>query len=213
MSGASGASEYGKAGMLDGFRHPRPVEFVDPRQTVEHEQFRPFDVIGRERRVGRSAGQGDLPPGGVDHEAVRLVPVQKTADVTDIVGQAGDDEVAIVGRRRIRDERAPLENVVAGERDEHRMLDIVIEGVAVAEAFERELRGERDDLGETPERHPEAVFHVDGEEQAQRVGGEFGQGDHGSSPQSRLGASARQSNRKRRTIAASMTRPDPRIGR
>ena len=38
------------------------------------------------------------------------------------------------------------------------MLDIVVEGVAVADAFEREPRGERDDLGKARVRDPEPIL-------------------------------------------------------
>ena len=37
--------------------------------------------------------------------------------------------------RHVGVQRPPAQNVVAGERDQHRVLDIVVEGVAVADAF------------------------------------------------------------------------------
>ena len=46
------------------------------------------------------------------------------------------------------------------------MLDVVVEGVAVADAFERELRREGNDFGQTRVRPPEPILHVGGKERA-----------------------------------------------
>ena len=63
-------------------------------------------------------------------------------------------------------QRPPLEDVVAGQGDEHRMLDIVVEGVAIADTFQRELRREGNDLGQARMRAPEPILHVGGKERA-----------------------------------------------
>ena len=63
-------------------------------------------------------------------------------------------------------QRAPLEDVVAGQGDEHRMLDVVVEGVAVANAFQGKLRREGNDFGQARMRAPEPILHVGGEERA-----------------------------------------------
>ena len=86
-------------------------------------------------------------PGGVDDKTFGPIPFEDAAHVADIVREARDDEIGVVVWGRVRQERPPLEDVVAREGDEHGVLDIVVEGVAVADAFQREFRSERNDLG------------------------------------------------------------------
>jgi hypothetical protein len=115
---------------------------------------------------------------GVDDVAVRTVTFEDAAHVADIVGQAGDDEMRVVIRGRVGQERPALEDVMAREGDEHRMFDIVVEGVAVADAFERKPRRERDDLGKAGVRDPEPVFHVVGQKRAKGFRRQARQRDH-----------------------------------
>ena len=168
--------------MLDRAGDLRAVKLLDVREPVEHEQLRPLDVIGRERGVGGAARQTDLSAAGVDDQTVFSVPFDDPADVSDVVREARDDEVRILDRSRVREQRAPLEDVVAGQGYEHRVLDVVIERVAVADALERELRRERNEFGQARIRSPEPILHVGGEERPQRVRGELGQRDHGIAP-------------------------------
>src|SRR3984957_3415656 len=105
-------------------------------------------MIGRERSVGAAARQGDLVASRVDDVTVRSVALENAPNVADVMGEAGDDEVRVVVRSRVGEKRAALEDIVARERNEHGVLDIVIKGVAVADAFEREARREWND-------HPE----------------------------------------------------------
>ena len=74
--------------------------------------------------------------------------------------QAGNDEVRIVGRCRRLQQRAPLENIVAGQGDEHRMLDIVVKGIAVSDTFKRQPRGKRNELRQARMRRPEPILRV-----------------------------------------------------
>ena len=46
--------------------------------------------------------------------------------------------MGVVACRRVGAQRAATQDVVSGERDQHRMLDVVVEGVAVADAFQRD---------------------------------------------------------------------------
>ena len=123
-------------------------------------------MIGRERGVGGTARQFHLSAAGLDDEAVAPVPFDDPADVADVVRQTGGDEVRIFDRRRIDQHRPPFEDVVAGQGDEHRVLDVVVEGVAVADAFQGELRREGNDFGQARMRAPEPILHVGGEERA-----------------------------------------------
>ena len=152
--------------MLDRACDQWPVKLFDFGQAIQHEELGPLDMIWRERRVGGAPRQRDLSAAGVDDQAVGPVSLQDPADISDVVGKAGDDEIRIFERRRIDQQRAPLEDVVAGQGDEHRMLDIVEERVAVADAFQRELRRERNDLRQARMRAPEPILHVGGKERA-----------------------------------------------
>src|ERR1700704_2509465 len=128
----------GEAREFDRAGDPWTVELVDLRNTFQHEQLRPIDVIRGKRGVGASARQGNLVAGGIDNVAVASVPFDDGTDVADIMGQARDDEVGIVGRCRRQQQRAALEDVVAGQGDQHRMFNVVIKGGAVPDGFKRQ---------------------------------------------------------------------------
>ena len=87
-------------------------------------------------------------------------------------------KLRVVVRGRSGQQSAPFEDVVAGQGDEHCVLDVVVKGVAVADAFEREPRGERDDLGQARVRDPEPVSHVVGQKRAKSIRRQAGQRDH-----------------------------------
>ncbi len=59
------------------------------------------------------------------------------------------------------------------------MLDVVVQGVAVADALQREPRRERDDLGKARVRNPEPIFDVVGQKRSQGLRSQAGQRDHG----------------------------------
>ena len=117
-------------------------------------------------------------PSRVDDVAVRPVSLEDAAHVADVMGEAGDDEVRVVVRGRVGEQRAALEDIVARQGDEHGMLDIVVKGVAVADAFEREPRREWNDLGEPRVRDPEPVSDVVRQIRAKRFGREPRHRDH-----------------------------------
>ena len=60
-------------------------------------------------------------------------------------------------------QRAAAQDLVAGERDQERMLDVVIERIAVADAFEREAGRGRNDLRQRRVRRTETTPHVGAE--------------------------------------------------
>ncbi len=61
--------------------------------------------------------------------------------------QAGDDEVRVVIRLDALGQHPAPEDVPPDEGDEEGVLDIVVQGVALAEAFERNPRDAVDALG------------------------------------------------------------------
>jgi hypothetical protein len=47
------------------------------------------------------------------------------------------------------------------------MLDVVVEGITIPDAFKRQPGGERDELRQARMRRPEPILHIGGEEGAQ----------------------------------------------
>ena len=84
--------------------------------------------------------QRDLVAGGIDHVAVLVVSPEQSPDIAYVVGQAGDHDMGVVLDGHVGMQRAPAQDVVAGQRHQHGMFDIVVECVAVADAFESNAR-------------------------------------------------------------------------
>ena len=55
--------------------------------------------------------------------------------------QAGDDQVQVVVRLQALGQHPAMEDVPPDEGDQKGMLDVVVEGIALAEAFQRHPRG------------------------------------------------------------------------
>ena len=104
-------------------------------------------MIGGERRVRRPALQGDGPSARVHDEPIAAVALQDTPDIADVVQQAGDDQVRVVVRLDSLGQHTPAHDVPPDQRDEESMLDVVVEGVALAEAFQRDPRDAVEPLG------------------------------------------------------------------
>ena len=98
------------------------------------------------------------------------------------MGQAGDDDMGIVFRRHMGVERAATQDVMAGECDQHGVLDIVIERVAVADAFDGNARDRGHHFDEMGLRGAEPASHVIGQELAQRIGRQLRNGNHDHCP-------------------------------
>ena len=94
--------------------------------------------MGQQPRVGGAPRQRHLAPVRIDDVAVLVVGQEQAADIADVVGQAGDDDVGIVLGRHVAVQRAAAQDFVTGQGHQHGVLDIVIERVAIADAFERD---------------------------------------------------------------------------
>jgi hypothetical protein len=139
-------------------------------------------MIGQQCRVRRSTRQRDLAPGGIDEIAVLIVGPKQSAHIADVVSQAGDDHMGIVFGRHMGVQRAAAQDVVPGQCHQHRVLDIVIERVAVADAFQRNPGDRRHHLDEMRLRRAKAAAHVVCEEFAQCVGCKLRHGNHRDCP-------------------------------
>ena len=104
----------------------------------------------------------------IDHKAIGVVVPEQAAHIADVVGEAGNDDMGIVIRGHVVVQRAAAQDVVSRQRDQHRVLDIVVERVAVSDAFKRQSRGARHDLHELRLR-TEAAAHIGAEKLLQRI--------------------------------------------
>ena len=155
------------------------VEQIDALDALHDEQLGAVDVVRQQRCVGGAARQLDLVAGGIDHVTIVVVVGKNAAHVTDVVGEAGNDQVRVVGGRHVGVQRAAAQDVVAGQRHQHGVLDVVVERVAVADAFERDARDRGHHLDQPRLRRAEPALHIGGEELAECIGRQFRYRDHG----------------------------------
>ena len=92
----------------------------------------------------------------IDDETGRVIVREQATHIADIMEKTGDDDVRVVVRGHLIVERTTAEDVVSRKRHQHRMLDIVVERVAVSNAFERQARPRLPDADSQPCRadHP-----------------------------------------------------------
>ena len=96
-------------------------------------------MIWRERSIGRPGRQTDGTARDVRNEGCFFVTLNDSPDVTNIVCKARQNEIRVVASRRETLQRPADQYVMADQRDKHRMLDVVIERIAVANTFQGEL--------------------------------------------------------------------------
>ena len=125
-----------KAGQLDRLGDPRRVDLRRRPEPLVGEQFRPVDVVRHERGVRGAAGKRDLVAGLVDHEFRPGVAIQNPAHEADVVQKTGADQMSVVFGHDPVGQHAPAQDVAADHRDQHRMFEIVVEGVAAGDALD-----------------------------------------------------------------------------
>ncbi len=106
-------------------------------------------MIGCQSSVGRTTRQTNFAATLVSDVAVFCVAFQDTADIANIVQKTGDDEMGVVVRQDRRNQRPSAHYVVSRQCYQHRMFDIMIKGVAPANAFERKSGNGLNQLGQT----------------------------------------------------------------
>src|SRR5450631_1567114 len=93
-------------------------------------------MVGRERGVGRSNRQLDLPAFEVCNIGIILVALDDASDISDVVGEAGQNEVRVVVGRGGPLQRTSSQDVVPNQRNQHGVFDIVIECITVPDALQ-----------------------------------------------------------------------------
>ena len=115
-------------------------------------------MVGRKRGVGRSNRQVDLTAREVRDIGVILVALNDAADISNVMGEAAQNEVRIIGRRGGPLQRPPDQDLVPNQRHEHGVLDVVIERIAVADALQCQPGGKRQQFRQSGMRRAEPAF-------------------------------------------------------
>jgi PP-loop superfamily ATP-utilizing enzyme len=76
--------------------------------------------------------------------------------------KARDKEVRIVAWCRVCEERPTLYDVISNQCNEHRVLDVVVEGVAVSNAFERKTGYRWNEFGQMRLSRPKPAAQMGG---------------------------------------------------
>src|SRR5882724_5445294 len=158
-----------KPGAFDGIGNALAVEWSEALDPLYRVKLRSIDMVGHQAGVGRATRQGHLAARLIDYKTVHVVIPEQAAYITDVVEQAGYDDMGVIIRGQIIVQRATAEDVVSREGHQQRVLDIVVQRVAVSDAFERDASRRRHDLPERL-RGPEAAAHIGAEEAFQGIG-------------------------------------------
>src|SRR6516165_4658723 len=138
----------GETRVFDSVRYSFGVELLALADALHHEQLRPLDVVRQERGIRRTTRQFDLVAFAIDHVAIFAVAAENTAHIADIMQQTGDEEVRdITGIGRAQ-QSAALDDVITHERDQHRVLDVMIKRIAIADALKSDSGNRRDQFGQ-----------------------------------------------------------------
>ena len=117
-------------------------------------------VVRQQRRVRGSARQLDLVAGGIDHKAVCIVLHENPPHISDVVRHACNDQVRVILGWHVGMQRSAAQNVVACKGDQHGVLDIVVQRIAVADAFQRDAGDRRHQINEAAFRGAVSPLHV-----------------------------------------------------
>jgi hypothetical protein len=118
------------------------------------------DVVRQQRGVRGSTRQLDLVAAGVDHKAVRVVLHENPAHIADVVRHACNDQVRVILGRHVGMQCSAAQNVVPCKGDQHGVLDIVVQRIAVADAFQSDAGDRRHQLNEAAFRGAVSPLHV-----------------------------------------------------
>src|SRR6202040_3596519 len=119
-------------------------------------------VRGTERELHRSAvNVGDKVTGGVT--------LNDATNISDVMSKARQNEIGVVGRGGQPLQVTPDQDVMADKRDQHRVFDVVIQRIAVADAFQRKLGREWQQFGELGMGRAEPATRFRSQECTQRL--------------------------------------------
>src|SRR5258708_24801250 len=95
-------------------------------------------MVGCERGIGRSSRQTNRTTAEICDKGLVIISLNNSANVTDVMGKARQNEICIIACCGWPRHRSPHQDVVPGKRNEHCVLNVVIQGVAVTNALQCE---------------------------------------------------------------------------
>jgi len=117
-------------------------------------------MIRRKGGVGGAARQADLGAGRVDDASVRSIALEDASDVSDVMRETGDYDVCVISWERRGEECSPLHNVMASQRHQHRVFDVVVKGITVANPLERKSGNRGNQFGQARVGRAKSMLHV-----------------------------------------------------
>ena len=124
-------------------------------------------VRGTERQLHRSAvNVGNKVTGGI--------ALNDATNISDVMSKARQNEIGVVARGRQPLQVTPDQDVMADKRDQHRVFDVMIQRIAVADAFQRKLGRERQQFGELGMGRAKPAARFRRQERTQRLRHHFG---------------------------------------
>ena len=95
-------------------------------------------MIRRERGIGRTSRQTNGATAEVCDIGVFLVSLNNSANVSDVMSETCHNEIRVVACRRLPQQHSSNQDVMSGKGDEHGVLQVMIQRVAVTDALQCE---------------------------------------------------------------------------
>src|SRR5688572_31805826 len=83
-------------------------------------------MVGCQRSIGRASRQANGSAAEISDIGIPVIPLNNSANKSDVVAEARQDEIGVVVRRCRPQHRPTHEDVVAGKGHEHGVFDVVI---------------------------------------------------------------------------------------
>ena len=125
-----------KAGQFDGTRDTLAVDQGIILEAFAHNDLRAKDVVGRQVRVGSTAGQRNRVSRLVNDLPLARIAFADIAQIPDIVREGRDNEVQPVFRRDVPSQSKAAQDVLCDLSHQGGVLRIVIQRIAGGEAFD-----------------------------------------------------------------------------
>src|SRR5262249_25430621 len=130
-----------EAGELDSVCDPLLVDGGHGCKTLSNHDFSPLYVIGHQEGIGRPAWRGYRIAGGIDYEMLGGITSADPSHIADVVGQRGENGMSPIAGSDDPLKTTSAKYVLNTKGNQRSVLAIVIERVAVGDAFHDEAGG------------------------------------------------------------------------
>src|SRR6267378_2516308 len=117
---------------------------------------------GTERQLHRSAVN-------VGNKVTSGIALNDATNISDVMSKTRQNKIGVVARGRRTLQMTPDQDVMADKRDQHRVFDVVIQRIAVADAFQRKLCREWQQFGELGMGRAKPAARFRSQERTQRL--------------------------------------------